>query len=720
MPHSTSDVERIFHEAIQLPREQWREFITAKCCSDFELQSELELLLESHERNESDDFIVGRASPPSTLDIAPVAEGAGDTIGRYKLLEQIGEGGMGLVYMAEQTAGVRRRVALKIIRLGMDTQGFIARFEAERQAMALFDHPNIARVLDAGSTSTGRPYFVMELVRGVDIASYLQKEEAPLADRLKLFVKVCQAIHHAHQKGVIHRDLKPTNILVTQFDGVPVPKVIDFGIAKAIGQQRLTDKTLFTGFASMVGTPQYMSPEQAEMTGLDIDIRTDIYSLGVLLYELITGSTPLEAKSLKQLNPLALAETLRDALIETPSTRLSRLQSSHGVSVLNRETPKPLSVAPEKLKGGLDWIVMKSIARDRRERYQSAMALSEDVERFLSGDPVQAAPPSKTYVLRTLMRKYRGVAFSAVTMTTVLVIATGVCSVLAISNYKTNKQLADSNKELSNTVQRLERAEATIKATALLEQYQSAISIALMKYEFDVMSSSSGLLEFAMGVPIGDAEPSLMPLPDFVSPAENIQLMQFGPTDALNELTEFSEATLLDSALQPIRDFIERARKQMHFEMITSLGGAVTIEPNIAPGFEFPPGTSFAGEPASGGLQNESTPYLVEGQANTLHFEPSKFRELEEERSRQSRELRDEFYRHLLTEYRRVFGQSNARVAEALNLLAACLIEKGEIEEAEARLRESLVVAEQHDKDVATKLLSSISKRENASNRSRK
>src|SRR5437773_2116001 len=289
----------VFTEALRLSPEDRDRYLDEACKADVEFRRRVEALLQAYEQ--AGDFLGRPAAgrPPKATQVHAAAEKPGDRIGHYKLLQQIGEGGCGVVYMAEQEEPVRRRVALKVIKLGMDTKSVIARFEAERQALAMMDHPNIAKVLDAGATETGRPFFVMELVRGVKITEYCDESHLPTDERLKLFIQVCQAIQHAHQKGIIHRDIKPSNVLVTLHDGVPVPKIIDFGIAKAT-EQRLTNKTLFTEFTAFIGTPAYMSPEQAEMSGLDIDTRSDIYALGVLLYELLTGKTPFDAETLLQ------------------------------------------------------------------------------------------------------------------------------------------------------------------------------------------------------------------------------------------------------------------------------------------------------------------------------------------------------------------------------------------------------------------------------------
>src|SRR6476660_1593765 len=325
---------------------------------------------------------------------ARVTEKPGDRIGHYKLLQKIGEGGCGLVYMAQQEEPVRRQVALKIIKLGMDTRNVIARFEAERQALALMDHSNIARVFDAGATGSGRPYFVMELVRGIPITAYCDQNNLPVHERLELFVQVCHAVQHAHQKGIIHRDLKPSNVLVTLNDGRAEPKVIDFGVAKATGQQ-LTEKTLFTAFAQMVGTPLYMSPEQAEMTSIDIDTRSDIYSLGVLLYELLTGTTPFDQQRMRGAAFDEIRRIIREEEPPKPSTRISTLGESRTATAAHRQVDSHR--LGRLIEGDLDWIVMKALEKNRTRRYDTAGNFAADVLRHLSDQPVEACPPSTTY-----------------------------------------------------------------------------------------------------------------------------------------------------------------------------------------------------------------------------------------------------------------------------------------------------------------------------------
>src|SRR5689334_6660478 len=342
------------------------------------------------------------SGPTVQAETLPAAE-AHERIGRYKILQKLGEGGCGVVYMAEQTDPVRRRVALKVIKLGMDTRHVIARFEAERQALALMDHPNIAKVLDAGATETGRPYFVMELVKGIRTTDYCDQNHLSTAERLGLFTQVCHAIQHAHQKGIIHRDIKPSNILVTLHDGVPVPKVIDFGIAKAT-EHPLTEKTVFTAFGLFMGTPAYMSPEQAELSGLDIDTRSDIYALGVLLYELLTGRTPFDAKELLQAGLDEMRRRIREDEPMRPSTRLSTMLDADLTQVAQQRRSEPAKLT-RFIRGDLDWIVMKCLEKDRARRYETANGLAMDLRRHLNNEPVVARPPSAAYRFQKLVRR---------------------------------------------------------------------------------------------------------------------------------------------------------------------------------------------------------------------------------------------------------------------------------------------------------------------------
>ncbi len=399
-------------------------FLDRACRDDPQLRGRLEALLEGHLKAAGflDHTPRGPDGPGAATVIAPVTEKPGDRIGRYKLLQQIGEGGCGVVYMAEQEEPVRRRVALKVIKLGMDTRQVIARFEAERQALAMMDHPNIAKVFDAGATETGRPYFVMELVRGVRITEYRDQNRLSTDERLKLFAQVCHAVQHAHQKGVIHRDIKPSNILVMVADDVPVPKMIDFGIAKAIGE-RLTDKTVFTRFEQFIGTPAYMSPEQAGLSGLDVDTRSDVYALGVLLYELLTGRTPFEPKELAQAGLDEIIRRIREEEPPKPSTRLSRLEQREQTTTAQRratEAPKLI----RSLQGDLDWIVMKCLEKNRTRRYETANELARDIRCHLSHEPVSAAAPTLRYRTLKYVRRHRRVLATAAGFALLLVVGT--------------------------------------------------------------------------------------------------------------------------------------------------------------------------------------------------------------------------------------------------------------------------------------------------------
>jgi serine/threonine protein kinase/tetratricopeptide (TPR) repeat protein len=397
----------VFAQALERPASERPAFVAQACGRDEALRAKVMRLLVTHEQGS--DFL---SSPTELLAPGrrdPLVEDAGARIGPYKLLQKIGEGGFGVVFMAEQQAPVVRRVALKIIKAGMDTRQVIARFEAERQALAMMDHPGIARVFDAGATDTGRPYFVMELVRGEPVTQFCERERLDLPRRLELFQEVCHAVQHAHQKGIIHRDLKPANILVADVDGRPTPKVIDFGIAKAIGGAGapLTDKTLFTDFHQFLGTPEYMPPEQVGMGIVDADTRSDIYSLGVLLYELITGGPPFDPKRLRSAAWEEMRRIIREEEPPRPSTRLGHRparasEAAHGPAMPDR----PVSA----VRGDLDWIVMKCLEKDRARRYETANGLAMDIHRHLAGDAVLAAPPSTIYRVRKLLRRHRAKA----------------------------------------------------------------------------------------------------------------------------------------------------------------------------------------------------------------------------------------------------------------------------------------------------------------------
>ncbi|HPF37991.1 MAG TPA: protein kinase [Phycisphaerae bacterium] len=386
-----------FHEALEQPEDQREAFIEQRHAGNPERIDRLRRLLAAHQRAEN--------APDETIAFArslgaSMAEQSPQWIGPYRVLSLIGEGGMGIVYAAEQLEPIRRRVAIKVVKLGMDTKEVIARFEAERQALAMLDHPGIAKVLDAGSTESGRPYFVMDLVKGLPLTEYCAKYKLSLRDRLGLFVRMCEAVQHAHQRGIIHRDLKPPNVLVAMLEGRPVPKVIDFGIAKATAS-RLSERTVFTEQGKLIGTPEYMSPEQAEMSGLDVDTRTDVYSLGVLLYELLTSVLPFEPRELRSGGYATIQRIIRDVDPPRPSTRLSNL---------SRSTPdgdRFACASVRQLRGELDWIVMRAIEKDRTRRYESVGAMCQDVERYLADEPVSAGPPSNAYKFRKFIKRHR-------------------------------------------------------------------------------------------------------------------------------------------------------------------------------------------------------------------------------------------------------------------------------------------------------------------------
>jgi serine/threonine protein kinase len=452
----------IFLEALKRPAGLARAAFLAEACRDHErLKAQVLELLDGNDR--AGDFLSSPAPELPQFDFdAPRSEQLGTIIGKYKLLQEIGEGGMGVVYMAEQCQPVRRTVALKLLKPGMDSRQVVARFEAERQALALMDHPNIARVFDAGTTcststettararggdgergrsgevdlngsvspspplplspspSTGRPYFVMELVKGIPITKYCDEHRLTPRERLELFIPVCKAVQHAHQKGIIHRDLKPSNVMVARYDDQPVPKVIDFGVAKAVGP-RLTEQTMFTEFGAVIGTLEYMSPEQAQLNQLDVDTRSDIYSLGVILYELLTGTTPLERKRSKDSSIMEVLQMIREDAPPSPSTRISTAQGLPTIAANRNVEPSKLS---SLVRGELDWIVMKAVEKDRNRRYATANSLASDVERYLANEPVEASPPSAAYRFRVFMRRNRAAMIVAAVVAACLVVTT--------------------------------------------------------------------------------------------------------------------------------------------------------------------------------------------------------------------------------------------------------------------------------------------------------
>ncbi len=443
LPRKSSAKETLFTDALALPPAERHEFLVHACGANAELHAELLALLAAH----ADPASLLTGSQPTLAARGP-EERPGDWIGRYRLLQQIGEGGCGVVWMAEQEEPVRRKVAVKVIKLGMDTRSVIARFEAERQALAMMDHANIAKVFDAGSTGAGRPFFVMELVRGTPITKYCDESHLSPRARLELFVKVCLAVQHAHQKGIIHRDLKPSNILVTVNDGQPTPKVIDFGIAKAT-HGRLTDATLFTAFEQFIGTPAYMSPEQAELSSLDIDTRSDVYSLGVLLYELLTGRLPFDPKSFVNAGVDQIRQHIRETEPPRPSTRWRTLAENEQTKAAGLRGTLPAALGA-LLRGDLDWIVMRCLEKDRARRYETANGIAMDIERHLRHEPVVARPPSTAYLLQKLIRRHRfGFAAAGIVLGVIVIgaIATATQATRALRAEREQNELREAARQ---------------------------------------------------------------------------------------------------------------------------------------------------------------------------------------------------------------------------------------------------------------------------------
>ncbi len=468
--NNLSAVESIFFAALDKGSPEERAaYLDQACGPDRELRACVERLLNAEPRVGS--FLQAPApAVPATVEEPPLTEKPGSVIGPYKLMEQIGEGGMGLVFVAEQQQPVRRKVALKILKPGMDSRNVLARFEAERQALALMDHPNIAKVFDAGATADGRPYFVMELVKGTPITEFCDLRKLSPRERLELFVPVCQALQHAHQKGVIHRDVKPSNVLVALHDEAPVPKVIDFGVAKAVGQQ-LTEKTVYTGFGALIGTPAYMAPEQAMFNQLDIDTRADVYALGVLLYELLAGSPPVEPERLKRAALDEVLRIVRDEEPPRPSQRLSTSQTRATIAATRQSDPGKLA---RMMRGELDWIVMKALEKDRGRRYETASAFAADVRRFLAEEPIEARPPSPWYRLRKFTRRNRVAVFlTAFVAATVLAVLTNTLLGLRHVRQERDRAVqaeAVASERLEEVTREKERAtEAEEGAQAVLE-----------------------------------------------------------------------------------------------------------------------------------------------------------------------------------------------------------------------------------------------------------
>lgn len=474
MPDQKPDEVAIFAAAAELPEDAQAAFLNEACQGDRELRDRIARYLDCGEQDGPLD--IGLPAIEATLQQTALPNRVGSQIGPYKLIEKIGEGGMGLVYMAEQKKPVRRTVALKVIKPGMDSQQVVARFESERQALALMNHPNIAKVLDAGTTDAGLPYFVMELVKGIPITEFCDQQRLDNRQRLDLFITVCRAVQHAHQKGVIHRDLKPSNVLVELHDVTAVPKVIDFGVAKATNQQ-LTERSLHTAFSQMIGTPLYMSPEQAQLSGLDVDTRSDVYSLGVLLYELLTGATPFAKETLRSVSYDEMRRIIREDEPCRPSERVSTLaaEAISTISAQRQIDPRSLS---QSIRGEVDWVVMKALEKDRTRRYESASAFGTDVQRYLDGDVVEACPPSTVYRLGKLVRRHR-ITLSTISLIMVAILVGASIAIWqaaratdAERQAKRQQQRAEANLSLAlNSLDQTYMPQGVVSSSAVDQQH---------------------------------------------------------------------------------------------------------------------------------------------------------------------------------------------------------------------------------------------------------
>ncbi|MFO0810785.1 MAG: serine/threonine-protein kinase [Gemmataceae bacterium] len=488
MNETADRTESLFVAVVALPTAEERAaYLEQACGDDPALRGRVEALLRAHDRA---GHLLDRPAlrdPERTGAYVPPSEQPGTVVaGRYKLLEQIGEGGMGTVWVAEQTAPVRRKVALKLVKAGMDSKAVLSRFEAERQALALMDHPNIAKVLDGGTTETGRPFFAMEYVKGVPITQYCDDARLSIAERLALFVPVCQAVQHAHQKGIIHRDLKPSNVLVCLYDGQPIPKVIDFGLAKAI-HQPLTERTLHTAHGVMMGTPLYMSPEQAEFNNLDVDTRTDVYALGVILYELLTGTTPLEKRRFREAAWQEIVRLIKEEEPPKPSTRLGGSGSLPSVAAQRQLEPVKLT---KLVRGELDWIVMKALEKDRTRRYETANGFGRDIQRYLADEAVEACPPSARYRLRKFARKHRPALTTAAAIALLLLAATAVSTWQAVRAVRAEERAVAARKaEAQQRTDAETQRDRAVKAEGQAQQSATEAQAVLAFFQDKVLAA---------------------------------------------------------------------------------------------------------------------------------------------------------------------------------------------------------------------------------------
>ena len=536
MPADPRRVKELFVAALELPDPQARQaFLDRECGDDADLRRRLEVLLSAHDRPDS-----ALEKPlAATGDEPNPAESVGTIVaGRYKLLEPIGEGGMGTVWMAEQTDPVKRLVAVKLIKPGMDSRTVLARFEAERQALALMDHPNIAKVHDGG-TERGRPYFVMELVKGIPLTDYCDERRLTVSERLDLFVHVCSAVQHAHQKGLIHRDIKPSNILVTEHDGRPVPKVIDFGLAKALNRTSvLTDRTLHTAYGTVVGTPLYMAPEQVGINALDVDTRADVYALGVILYELLTGTTPLERKRFKEAAWEEAKRLIREEEPPKPSTRLSASDALPAIAARRHAEPARLN---RLVRGELDWIVMKALEKDRNRRYETANGLARDVQRYLADEVVEARPPSAGYRVRKFVRRYKKPLATAAAFGVLLVLGLAVSIWQVVRARAAEGQARSAQMQAESDRDRATKAEADVKTerdTAVAEKRRADELAAIAQAVNDFLQRDLLMQADSRNQPIG------------VEHDPNVKVRTLLDRAAKNVELRFADKPLMEAAIR--------------------------------------------------------------------------------------------------------------------------------------------------------------------------
>jgi serine/threonine protein kinase/tetratricopeptide (TPR) repeat protein len=650
----------VFTEAVHLPAGERAAYLERACAGDAKLRQRVEALLQTHDQ--VGDFL---EQPPrqAVMEARPGAsagEKPGDRIGRYKLLQQIGEGGCGVVYMAEQEEPVRRRVALKIIKPGLDTKSVIARFEAERQALALMDHPNIAKILDAGATGTGRPYFVMELVRGIKITEYCDQNSLTTEERLNLFIQVCQAVQHAHQKGVIHRDIKPSNILVTKtLEGAALPVVIDFGIAKATTNQRLTDKTLFTAFEMLIGTPAYMSPEQAALTSVDVDTRTDIYSLGVLLYELLTGSTPFDTGELLKAGLDEVRRVIREQEPVRPSTRLSRLTGEDLTNVAQHRKSEPPKLI-RAVCGDLDWIAMKALEKDRTRRYETANGLALDIQRFLADETISARPPGTIYKFQKMVLRNK-LLFCSIGLIAILLLVSLVAVTASLAKEKQSRRAAETEKQTAQT-----EAAKSRQITLFLEDMLRGVGPSV------ALGRDTSLLQEILdktGARIGKEltnQPAVA--------AELRSLMG----QIYQELGRYDQAEIMDrAALAGYRDLFGNESKQVaaslsHLSMVLQQKGKPVAAETLVR-------EALAVRRKLFGPESPEVAASLKDLAGTL-WKQGKWAEAAA-LNQQSLEMR-----------RKLLGAESLEVADSINFQVMVLLQQGRFQEAEAAEREVLAM----------------------------